>query len=190
MAQAYRRTGAALLAVAASSTILLTGCATDSGRAAAAPAPAASAEPAKTSPEPGIVVSRDKDRKSIDGAPDNFTGEVAIQPLYTGDENSEGSSDVRFPAGARTVWHTHPDGQRLIITEGTGWVQEWGKKRITVHEGDVVWFAPGVKHWHGATSDSAMAHTAITYAVDGVNVDWLEHVTEDQYLNGKREQGA
>ncbi len=191
MAKASRRPGAALLAGVASSAILLTGCATDPGptdRAAAAPA--VSAEPAKASSEPGIVVSRGKDRKPFEGAPDNFTGEVSIQPLYAGDENSEGASDVRFKAGARTVWHTHPDGQRLIVTEGTGWVQEWGKKRITVHEGDVVWFAPGVKHWHGATSDSAMAHTAITYAADGVNVDWLERVTDDQYLNGKREQGA
>ncbi|MDH6628623.1 quercetin dioxygenase-like cupin family protein [Streptomyces sp. LBL] len=93
---------------------------------------------------------------------------------------------MRFSAGARTVWHTHPAGQRLLITKGTGWVQEWGKKRITVHKGDVVWLAPGAKHWHGATSYSAMAHTAITYAVDGTNVDWLEHVTDDQYRDGKR----
>ncbi|MET8982630.1 cupin domain-containing protein [Streptomyces sp. NPDC004539] len=124
------------------------------------------------------------------GSPENFTGEVSIQSQYAGDENSERASDVRFSAGARTAWHTHPDGQRLLITKGTGWVQEWGKKRITVHKGDVVWFAPGVKHWHGATKDSAMAHIAITYAVDGVTADWLEHVTDDQYLGGKRVQGA
>lgn len=177
-----------MLAGVAGSALLLTGGATDSGPAAgAATARAASAEPVKTSSDPGIVVSRDKDRESTAGAPDNFTGEVSIQPLYTGDENSEGASDVRFSERARTVWHTHPDGQRLIITEGTGWVQEWGKKRITVHEGDVIWIAPGVKHWHGATLDSAMAHTAVTYAVDGTNVHWLEPVTDDQYLSGKRQ---
>ncbi|MEV0599889.1 cupin domain-containing protein [Streptomyces sp. NPDC050315] len=187
--KAIRRTGAAVLAGVAGSAILLTGCSTDTGPAAGADTTrAASAEPASATSEPGIVVSRDEDRDSVAGAPDNFTGKVSIQPLYTGDENSEGASDVRFTAGARTVWHTHPDGQRLLITEGTGWVQEWGKKRITVHEGDVVWFAPGVKHWHGATSDSAMAHTAITYAVDGVNVEWLEHVTDDQYESGKQEK--
>lgn len=180
-----------MLAGVAGSAMLLTGCSTDPvPTSSSAAARSVQAEPVNASSSPGIVVSRDADREIVPGTPDNFTGEVSIQSQYVGDENAERISDVRFSAGARTAWHTHPDGQRLIITKGTGWVQEWGKKRITVREGDVVRFAPGVKHWHGATNHRAMAHLAVTYAVDGATADWMEHVTDDQYLGRKRGQAA
>ncbi|MGV9551006.1 (R)-mandelonitrile lyase [Streptomyces ardesiacus] len=189
MAKTFRRTGAAVLASAAGSAMLLTGCSTESDAeptSRGAAMRSVTADPVGAASSPGIVVSRDADREITEGPADNFTGTVSIQPQYSGDDNAERISDVRFEAGARTAWHTHPAGQRLIVTDGTGWVQEWGKKRITVHEGDIVWFAPGVKHWHGATAGSAMAHLAVTYAVDGATADWMEHVNDDQYLGRKK----
>ena len=88
---------------------------------------------------------------------------------------------VTFAPGARSAWHTHPAGQVLIVTDGVGWVQEEGGAKREIKPGDVVWCPPGVKHWHGATATTAMRHIAITGTVDGKNVDWMEHVTDEQY---------
>jgi quercetin dioxygenase-like cupin family protein len=88
---------------------------------------------------------------------------------------------VTFAPGARSAWHTHPAGQILIVTAGTGWVQEEGGEKREIKPGDVIWTPPGVKHWHGATATTSMSHIAITNMVDGWNVDWLEKVSQDQY---------
>jgi quercetin dioxygenase-like cupin family protein len=90
-------------------------------------------------------------------------------------------ASVTFEPGARTAWHTHPLGQTLIVTFGRGWVQHWGGPIEEVRPGDVVWFAPGEKHWHGATPTTAMAHIAIQEALDGKRVDWMEQVSDEQY---------
>ena len=90
-------------------------------------------------------------------------------------------ASVTFEPGARTAWHTHPLGQTLIVTSGCGWVQRWGGPVEEIRPGDVVWFPPGEKHWHGATATTAMAHIAIQERADGKTVDWMEHVTDEQY---------
>ena len=90
-------------------------------------------------------------------------------------------ASVTFEPGARTAWHTHPLGQTLTITAGCGWVERDGGPVEEVHPGDVVWFAPGEKHWHGATPTTAMTHIAIQEQLDGKMVDWLEHVGDEQY---------
>lgn len=112
-----------------------------------------------------------------------FTGDVRIELVFpaTGDINASGGR-VTFSPGARSAWHTHPAGQYLIVTEGVGLTQEWGKPVREIHSGDVVWCPPGVKHWHGATLDSSMTHLAITGRVEGKNVNWLEKVSDEQYL--------
>jgi quercetin dioxygenase-like cupin family protein len=91
---------------------------------------------------------------------------------------------VTFEPGARSAWHTHPVGQTLVITSGLGWVQQWGGPKQEVRAGDVVWFPPSIKHWHGASATIAMTHIAIQETVDGRNVDWLEQVSEEQYRGG------
>lgn len=88
---------------------------------------------------------------------------------------------LSFDAGGRTAWHSHPAGQTLYVTSGTGWIQDWGGKKIEVKAGDVVWTPPGVKHWHGATSTSAMTHVAVQGVVGGNAVEWMEVVTDEQY---------
>lgn len=113
---------------------------------------------------------------------DYFSGGVTIERLFETPEPARGAMvRVTFQAGARTAWHTHPLGQTLIITEGRGWVQREGGPVEEVGPGDIVWFAPGEKHWHGATATSSMVHIAIQERLDGKNVEWLEHVTDAQY---------
>jgi quercetin dioxygenase-like cupin family protein len=90
-------------------------------------------------------------------------------------------ASVTFEPGARTAWHTHPLGQTLIVTSGCGWVQREGGAIEEIHPGDVVWFAPGEKHWHGAAPATAMTHIAIQEQLDGKAVDWMEHVSDEQY---------
>jgi quercetin dioxygenase-like cupin family protein len=111
-----------------------------------------------------------------------FTGQTRIDPLFQapGPARVTGAS-VTFEPGARTAWHTHPLGQTLIVTSGLGWAQCEGEAIEEIRSGDVVWFPPGVKHWHGATATTAMTHIAIQEALDGKAVDWLEHVTDEQY---------
>jgi len=111
-----------------------------------------------------------------------FTGTVRIDPLFQAPDPAlvQGAS-VTFEPGARTAWHTHPLGQTLIITAGAGYAQRWDGPIEAIHPGDVVWFAPNEKHWHGASSTKAMTHIAIQEAQDGKVVDWMEHVSDEQY---------
>ena len=119
---------------------------------------------------------------AVIGAADNFTGQAVISALYPATEITRASTGlVNFAPGARTAWHTHPAGQLLIVTAGQGWVQEIGKDKRKINPGDVVWIPAGVKHWHGATATSPMAHIAVSYVHDGKNVDWLEAVSDTQY---------
>jgi quercetin dioxygenase-like cupin family protein len=111
-----------------------------------------------------------------------FTGAVRIDPLFQAPDPARvAGASVTFEAGARTAWHTHPLGQTLIITAGRGRVQRDGGEMEEVNPGDVVWFAPGERHWHGATPATAMTHIAIQERLNGKVVDWLEHVSDDEY---------
>jgi quercetin dioxygenase-like cupin family protein len=111
-----------------------------------------------------------------------FTGSVIVEPLFGAKDSMRATGGlVTFAPGGRSAWHTHPAGQILIVTAGTGWVQEEGGEKREAKPGDVIWTPPGVKHWHGATATTSMTHIAITNMVDGRNVDWLEKVSEDQY---------
>ena len=112
----------------------------------------------------------------------NFSGNVFLKRMFSANNSSDISAGVvNFKAGSRTAWHTHPQGQMLIITEGKGWIQQWGEPVIEVQEGDIVWFPAGVKHWHGGTPDSDMTNIAIAPIVDGRSSDWLEKVSDEQY---------
>ena len=119
---------------------------------------------------------------SAKGPADWFTGTVRVDPLFTAPDPARvGGAHVTFEPGARTAWHTHPLGQTLIVTSGCGRAQSWGQPIQELRPGDVVWFAPGEKHWHGAAPANAMTHIAIQERLDGKSVDWLEHVTDEQY---------
>src|SRR5688572_19406444 len=116
------------------------------------------------------------------GPADWFTGAVRVDPLFDPNEaRRAAAASVTFEPGARTAWHTHPLGQTLIVTSGCGWTQREGGPVEEIRPGDVVWFAPGVKHWHGATATTAMTHIAIQEKLDGKAVDWMEKVTDEQY---------
>lgn len=130
-----------------------------------------------------MEIKRIGSQSSVKGPADWFTGTVRIDPLFSANEPARaGGASVTFEPGARTAWHTHPLGQTLIITAGCGRVQHWDGPIEEVHPGDVVWFPPGEKHWHGATPTTAMSHIAIQEALDGKAVEWLEHVSDEQYL--------
>ena len=119
---------------------------------------------------------------SVKGSAENFTGQVRIDPLFEAPEPARATGAlVTFEPGARTAWHTHPLGQTLIVVSGCGWTQCWGGPKVEIRAGDVIWCPPGHKHWHGATSTTAMSHIAIQEALDGKAVDWLEHVSDEQY---------
>jgi quercetin dioxygenase-like cupin family protein len=123
---------------------------------------------------------------SAKGPTDWFTGTVRIDSLFDRPPPARvGGASVTFEPGARTAWHTHPLGQTLIVTFGCGWVQRWGGPVEEIRPGDVVWFPPGEKHWHGATATTAMTHIAIQEKLDGKAVDWLEHVTDEQYKSSR-----
>ncbi|PRA57069.1 MULTISPECIES: carboxymuconolactone decarboxylase family protein [Pseudomonas] len=127
-------------------------------------------------------INRAGSQASMAGPADYFTGQVRVDPLFTAsDELNASAAYVSFEAGARSAWHTHPAGQRLVVTSGIGLVQEWGKPVQQIRPGDVIVCPPGVKHWHGAAPASAMTHLAVTGSVDGKNVEWLEKVTDAQY---------
>ena len=113
----------------------------------------------------------------------NFTGRVRVDPLFEppAPARARGAS-VTFEPGARTAWHAHPLGQTLIVTAGCGWVQLEGQEIQEIRPGDVVWIAPGERHWHGATTRNAMTHIAIQEHIDGKSATWMEHVTEEHYL--------
>ena len=127
-------------------------------------------------------ITRIGSEPSKKGPVDWFTGTVRIDPLFqtTAPARVAGAS-VTFEPGARTAWHTHPLGQTLIVTAGCGRAQREGGPIEEIHPGDVVWFSPGEKHWHGAAPTTAMTHIAIQEALDGKVVDWMEKVSEEQY---------
>lgn len=129
-----------------------------------------------------MEIRRSGSQPSGKGPGDWFTGTVRIDPLFSPPEPSRVTgASVTFEPGARTAWHTHPLGQTLIVTFGCGWVQRWGGPREEIRPGDVVWFPPGEKHWHGATAGAAMTHIAIQEKLSGSPVDWLEKVSDQQY---------
>ena len=129
-----------------------------------------------------MEIARKGTQVSVTGPEDWFTGKVRIDPLFNPFDSSRAQgADVTFEPGARTAWHTHPLGQTIIVTAGQGLVQRRGGPIEKVAPGDVVWFEPGEKHWHGAAPDSAMTHIAIQEVKDGKVVDWMEHVTDEQY---------
>ncbi len=129
-----------------------------------------------------MQVSQKSSRPLRNGSAEWFAGVVTVEPLHDAQAPASTSCAlVSFAAGARTAWHTHPLGQTLIITQGSGLVQTWGGPVTAVNVGDVIWFAAGEKHWHGATATTALSHIAIHEALDGKNVDWLEQVSKDQY---------
>ncbi|MBP2198817.1 quercetin dioxygenase-like cupin family protein [Pantoea cypripedii] len=131
-----------------------------------------------------MTISKSGSRDFIQGPQENFTGRVWVDPLFRpAAPQRTSASVVTFEPGARSAWHTHPLGQTLVVTAGTGWVQEWGKEKKTIHAGDVVSCPPGVRHWHGATSTTSVSHIAIQETSnEGTNVNWLEKVGDEQYL--------
>jgi quercetin dioxygenase-like cupin family protein len=125
---------------------------------------------------------RNGSQQSIQGPSDWFTGVTRIDPLFHPQEPARaGGASVTFEPGARTAWHTHPLGQILIVTSGLGRVQTWGGPIEAIRPGDVIWFPPREKHWHGATPTTAMTHIAIQEALDGKVVEWMEQVSDEQY---------
>ena len=127
-------------------------------------------------------IQRSGVRPSTKGPAEWFTGAVRIDPLFDrADPARVAGALVTFEPGARTAWHTHPLGQTLIVTAGCGWAQREGGPIEEIRPGDVVWFPPGEKHWHGATAATAMSHIAIQEKLNGSSVDWMEHVSEAQY---------
>jgi len=129
-----------------------------------------------------MEIKRIGSQQSRRGPDEYFTGSVRIDPLFQAPDPARvGAGSVTFEPGARTAWHTHPLGQTLIITSGCGWVQREGGPIEEVRPGDIVWFPPGEKHWHGATPTTGMTHTAIQESLNGKNVDWMEKVSDGQY---------
>jgi quercetin dioxygenase-like cupin family protein len=127
-------------------------------------------------------ITRCGSRPSGKGPTEWFTGAVRIDPLFDAPAPGRmGGAAVTFEPGARTAWHTHPLGQTLIVTAGCGWARRWGGPVAEIRPGDVIWFAPGEKHWHGATATTAMTHLAIQEKLDGKAVEWLEKVADDDY---------
>ena len=132
-----------------------------------------------------MQITRAGTQPSNRGPADWFTGAVRLDPLFTAPAPARVvGAAVTFEPGARTAWHTHPLGQTLLVTFGLGWVQRDGGPIEEVRPGDVVFFEPGERHWHGASATTAMQHVAIQEALDGRAVDWLEHVSDEEYLRG------
>ncbi len=129
-----------------------------------------------------IEITRNGSQPSQKGAAENFTGSVRIDPLFQAQEPSRvAAASVTFEPGARTAWHTHPLGQKLIVTAGVGWAQEWGGPVQEIRPGDVAHIPPGKKHWHGATPATGMTHIAIQESLNGKVVEWMEKVSDEQY---------
>ena len=127
-------------------------------------------------------VSRAGSQPSSVGSENFFTGRVRVDPLWPANAQINASGGmVTFEPGARSAWHTHPAGQRLVVMSGVGYTQEWGKTAQEIRAGDIVWCPRGVKHWHGAGPTTAMTHLAVSGTVDGKNVEWMEKVSDEQY---------
>lgn len=130
-----------------------------------------------------MQIKRAGSQPSGKGPQDYFTGTVRIDPLHSADDPARiACALVTFEPGARTAWHTHPLGQTLIVTAGAGLVQREGEPVQAIHPGDVIWFEPGERHWHGASPSTAMSHIAIQEKLNGSPVDWLEQVSDSDYL--------
>jgi quercetin dioxygenase-like cupin family protein len=156
------------------------------GLAAVTAGPAAAQVLATTAATTGrsqiMEIKRSGSQPSGKGPADYFTGTVRIDAPFQGSAPARVSgATVTFEPGARTAWHTHPLGQTLIVTSGCGWVQREGGPVEEIRSGDVVWFPPGEKHWHGTTPTTAMTHIAIVEQLDGKTADWMEHVGAEQY---------
>jgi len=132
-----------------------------------------------------MEITRIGSQPSGKGPGEWFTGSVRVDPLFQPNESRRAAAAiVTFEPGARTAWHTHPLGQTLIITSGSGWVQREGGAVEEVHPGDIVWFEPNEKHWHGATATTGMSHIAIQENLNGKVVDWMEKVSDEEYNSG------
>ena len=132
-----------------------------------------------------MKIIRNGSKPSVKGSAEFFTGSVRIDSFFQAEEPARsGGAIVTFEPGARTVWHAHPLGQTLIVTSGLGWTQCEGGPRTELRPGDVLWCPCKKRHWHGATAIAAMTHVAITEMLNGKNVQWMEPVTEEQYLSG------
>jgi quercetin dioxygenase-like cupin family protein len=135
-----------------------------------------------------MEIKRSGSQASAKGPEDWFTGTVRIDPLFQVKEPARAAGNaVTFEPGARTAWHTHPLGQTLIVTAGCGRAQRWGGAIEEIRPGDVVCFAPGEKHWHGAAPTTTMTHIAVQESLDGKAVEWMEKVSDEQYLAAKAE---
>jgi quercetin dioxygenase-like cupin family protein len=133
-----------------------------------------------------LEIKQNGSRPSTKGPADWFTGVVRIDPLFEAPPPARAvGASVTFEPGARTAWHTHPLGQTLIVTAGCGWAQGAAGPVQEIRPGDVVWFAPGEKHWHGATSTTGMTHIAVQEKLEGKVVDWMEKVSDQQYQGPK-----
>lgn len=132
-----------------------------------------------------MEIKRSGSQPSAKGPTDYFTGSVRIDPLFTAPSPAcVACASVTFEPGARTAWHTHPLGQVLIVTAGCGWTQCEGEPAVEIRAGDVIWCPPNHRHWHGATPTTSVSHIAIQEALDGKVVNWMEKVTDEQYLAG------
>lgn len=130
-------------------------------------------------------ITRNGSQASINGSADYFTGRVRLDATFQGEGPARSvGAIVTFEPGARTVWHSHPLGQTLIVSAGKGWTQCEGGPRTEIRAGDIIWCPCQRRHWHGATATTAMTHVAITEMLDGKNVEWMEPVTDEQYLSG------
>jgi quercetin dioxygenase-like cupin family protein len=129
-----------------------------------------------------MKITRSGTQPSAKGPADYFTGAVRVDPVFpVNDPSRVSAGHVTFEPGARSAWHTHPLGQTLIVTSGLGWVQQEGGPIEEVRTGDVIWFPPGLRHWHGASPTNGVSHYAIQESLDGKNVEWMEKVTDAQY---------
>jgi quercetin dioxygenase-like cupin family protein len=129
-----------------------------------------------------MQIMRDGSQQITKGPAANFTGSAQVKPLVSAHYPSRATAgQVTFDPGSRSAWHTHPLGQALIVTEGAGWVQQWGGVVQQIRKGDVVWTPPGVKHWHGATPNTSMTHITVQEELGGKNVEWMEKVSDEQY---------
>ena len=140
------------------------------------------ASPILAETDKAVTVTRAGMHPSTAGPASNFTGAVRVDSRFSATAPATvGGGTVTFEPGARTAWHTHPLGQTLIVTAGVGLVQHWDGEIQEIRPGDIAWIPPGVKHWHGATATTGMSHIAISETLDGKSVEWMEHVTDEQY---------
>jgi 4-carboxymuconolactone decarboxylase len=181
-----KRTKMKLLAATGITLSLFASTFAQTNQAGAASSPHVAQAPGSQS----IRIMRNGSQPSRQGPAENFTGSVRVDPLFQANAPGRATGSlVTFAPGARSAWHTHPLGQVLIVTAGTGRVQRWGDPVDEIRQGDVVWIPPGQKHWHGAAPDSSMAHIAIVETLDGKSADWMEKVSDAHYGTPVRPQG-